>query len=173
MSPTGLGCWPRGSSSNSQGTPSMILMFLGRAAYPELLLAGGGGGGFTPVRQLVDDTLVAVVDMLRVLELLYRVKAEVEVPALDVVLIELRQLPEITELALDATGRPLRVLLGEIARSLRRSVYAHRSEPGSGLREETSASDRLLALEGGGVLYRSRRPLLQVEGLSSWVAGAE
>lgn len=77
--------------------------------------------GFTPVRQLLDDTLVAVVEMLRALELLYRVKADVEVPALEVVLIELRQLLDTTELALDARGRPLRVLLGEIARSPRRS----------------------------------------------------
>jgi len=73
------------------------------------------------VRQLVDDTLVAVVDMLRALELLYRVKADVDVPALDVVLMELRQLLDTMELALDATGRPLRVLLGETARSLRLS----------------------------------------------------
>jgi hypothetical protein len=78
-------------------------------------------GGFTPVRQLAEETLVAVVEILRVLELLYRVKADVEVPALDVVLIELRQLLDIIELALDATGRPLRVLLGETARSLRLS----------------------------------------------------
>lgn len=72
--------------------------------------------GLTLVRQLVEETLVAVVDMLRVLELLKRVKAEVDVPALDVVLIELRQLEDTTELALETTGRPLRVLLGEIAR---------------------------------------------------------
>lgn len=80
-----------------------------------------GDWGLVPVRQLVDDTLVAVVDMLRVLELLYRVKAEVDVPALDVVLIELRQLLDIMELALDARGRPLRALFGETARSLRLS----------------------------------------------------
>jgi hypothetical protein len=72
--------------------------------------------GLTFVRQLVDETLVAVVETLRVLELLKRVNAEVEVPALDVVLIELRQLDDTTELALDATGRPLRVLLGDTAR---------------------------------------------------------
>lgn len=66
--------------------------------------------GLTLVRQLVEETLVAVVDMLRVLELLKRVKAEVDVPALDVVLIELRQLDDTTELALETTGRPLRVL---------------------------------------------------------------
>lgn len=69
----------------------------------------------TLVRQLVDETLVAVVEMLRVLPLLKRVNAEVEVPALEVVLIELRQLDEATELALDPMGRPLRVLLGETA----------------------------------------------------------
>jgi len=39
-------------------------MFLGNATYPELL------AGFGFVRQLVDDTLVAAVDTLRVLELL-------------------------------------------------------------------------------------------------------
>jgi hypothetical protein len=70
----------------------------------------------TLVRQLVEDTLVAAVETLRVLELLYRVKAEVEVPALDVVLIELRQFPETIELALEATGRVLRMLLGETPR---------------------------------------------------------
>lgn len=48
-------------------------------------------------------------------------KAEVDVPALEVVLIELRQFVEIMELALEATGRPLLVLLGEIARSERLS----------------------------------------------------
>jgi len=76
------------------------------------------------VRQLVEDTLVAAVETLRMLELLYRVKADVEVPALDVVLIELRQLPETIELALDATGRPLRVLLGETPRLYRLSGNA-------------------------------------------------
>jgi len=55
--------------------------------------------------------------MLRALLLLYLVKADVDVPALDEVLIELRQLDETTELPLEATGRPLRVLWGEIARS--------------------------------------------------------
>ena len=40
--------------------------------------------------------------------------AEVDVPALD---IELRQLLDAIELALDASGRPLRVLDGEIPRS--------------------------------------------------------
>ena len=76
---------------------------------------------FKFVRQLAEDTLVAIVDMLRELELLYRVNAEVDVPALDVVPIELRQLVETTELVLDVKGRPLRVLFGEIARSLRLS----------------------------------------------------
>jgi hypothetical protein len=122
--------------------------------------------GLTFVRQLVDDTLVAVVDTLRTLELLYRVKAEVDVPALDVVLIELRQLLDTIELALEAKGRPLRVLLGEIARSLRLSGYAQRSALGSGLRDETRASDLLLALEGG-MVPRFLLPLLQVEVPSS------
>lgn len=68
------------------------------------------------VRQLVADTLVAVVETLRTLELLYRVNPEVDVTALDMVLVELRQL-----LALEATGRPLYALLGELARSNRLS----------------------------------------------------
>jgi hypothetical protein len=62
-------------------------------------------GGF--VLQLAE---VAVVDML-VLELLYRVNCDV-----DEVLIELRQFEDMTELALDPTSRPLRVLFGETAR---------------------------------------------------------
>jgi len=74
------------------------------------------GGGLTLGRQLVDDTLVAAVETLRTLLLLYRVKAEVEVPALEVVLIELRQFPDTMELELDATGRPLRELVGETPR---------------------------------------------------------
>jgi hypothetical protein len=101
----------------------------------------------TLVRQLADDTLVAVVEMLRVLELLYLVNAEVEVPALDVVLIELRQLDETTELALDAIGRPLRVLLGDTPR-LSYSPY-----PG----------DRLWFLLKAGVSCSlTRRPRFQV-----------
>lgn len=69
------------------------------------------------MRQLAEDTLVAVVEMLLALELLYRVKAEVEVPALEEVLMELRQFEETTELALDPIGRPLRVLFGDTARA--------------------------------------------------------
>jgi len=49
------------------------------------------------------------------------VNAELDVLAVEVVLIELRQLLDTTELALEASGRPLRVLLGEIARSDRLS----------------------------------------------------
>lgn len=82
----------------------------------ELLVLDEMEGCFALVLQLAADTLVAVVEMLRMLELLYRVKAEVDVPALEVVLIELRQFPDTIELALEATGRPLLVLLGEIAR---------------------------------------------------------
>jgi len=93
----------------------MILMFLGTlpCAYPveewpveeeeECV-----DGGF--VLQLAEEALVAVVDIL-VLELLYRVNCDV-----DDVLIELRQFEDMTELALDPTSRPLRVLFGEIAR---------------------------------------------------------
>lgn len=53
-------------------------------------------------------------DTLRALLLLYRVNADVDVPALDM---ELRQLLEAIELALEASGRPLRVLEGEMPRS--------------------------------------------------------
>lgn len=52
-------------------------------------------------------------------------KADVEVPALEVVLMELRQFDEAIELALEAKGRPertLRVLLGEMPRSERFSL---------------------------------------------------
>jgi hypothetical protein len=51
--------------------------------------------------------------MLRVLELLNVV---VDVQALEVVLIELRQLLDFMDPAPDVVGRPLRVLLGESAR---------------------------------------------------------
>ena len=93
----------------------------------------------------MEDTLVAAVETLRVLELLYRVKADVEVPALDVVLTELRQFLETIELALDATGRVLRMLLGEIPRLYRLSVNAPRSRD-SGL-GDLSSKDLLLTLD--------------------------
>jgi hypothetical protein len=66
-------------------------------------------------RQLEPDMLVAAVEILRVLELLYRVNADVE-PMLEEV--ELLQLLEVTELALDARCCPLLriLLLGEVAR---------------------------------------------------------
>ena len=76
------------------------------------------------MRQLFDETLVAAVDTLRILELLYRVKAELDMLAF--VLIELRQLLDTTELALEASGRPLRVLFGDIARSERLSSQRSR-----------------------------------------------
>jgi len=92
---------------------------------------------------------VAVVDILRVLELLYRVNADVEVLALDVVLIELRQFD--TELVLDPAGRPLRVLFGEIARSERRSWwYAHGSCGTFGLVEGMYPGDLLICLTDPG-----------------------
>jgi len=86
--------------------------------------------GLTLVRQLADETLVAVVDTLLALELLYRVKADVEVPALEDVLIELRQFDDTTEEALDPIGRPLRVLFGETARTDGRSWKDHWSPCG-------------------------------------------
>lgn len=122
------------------------------------------------MRQLVEDTLVAVVEMLRELLLLYRVKAEVDVPALEVVLMELRQLLDTIELALDATGRPLRVLFGEIARSDRLSGYPQWSAFASGLRDDLCARDLLLAFVGGiGAL--ARRPRFHVDPLSLAAAG--
>lgn len=78
ISPTGLGWSCRGSWSSSHGTPFMILIFLGTCA-----------AACPPFLQLPLLTLVAVVDTLLALELLYRVNADVLVLAL---LIELRQL---------------------------------------------------------------------------------
>ena len=98
--------------------------------YSHLTLAGKPAGLFsllkeyllTPVwllRQLPEDRLVAAVETLRMLPLLYRVNAEVDVPAPD---IELRQfddaMDDAVELALEARGRPLRVLVGETPRLL-------------------------------------------------------
>jgi len=110
----------------------MILTFFGILGF-----AGVRAGGLEPlVRQLVADTLVAVVDTLRALALLYRVNADVDVPALDVVLVELRQLPDTIELALDAIGRPLRTEFGDVARW----SASQWSLPGFGLRDELYVS---------------------------------
>jgi hypothetical protein len=72
-------------------------------------------------RQLPIDTLVAVVDTLRTLALLYRVNADDD-DELAVEMDELRQLDETLELAmelvLDTEYRPLRLLVGEGLRSL-------------------------------------------------------
>jgi len=137
----------------------MILTFLG---------IGGTGGadagvGLTPlVRQLLAEVLVAVVETLRALALLYRVNADVDVPALDVVLMELRQLPDTIELALDPTGRPLRTELGEIARCDRISASHDESPLGCGLRDElyVSRSRRIpgSTISPGGTGRRARRP---------------
>jgi hypothetical protein len=121
--------------------------------------------GLTLVLQLAEETLVAVVDILRALELLYRVNADVEVLALEVVLIELRQFDDTTELA-DPAGRPLRVLFGEIARSERRSWwYAHGSCGAFGLVGGMYPGDLLICLTdpGRGKSRAPRRPRLQVE----------
>ena len=72
-----------------------------------------------PLRQLWPlwfDTLVAVVDTLRTLPLLYRVNALVLVAALLVLDIELRQLFDAIDDALDASGLPERVLEGDTFR---------------------------------------------------------
>ena len=79
----------------------------------------GGTGGVCVrhclgLRQLSADALVAVVDTLRTLELLNRVNT-VELPALDVVDIELRQLLDVIELA-PGVARPLRVVVGDTGR---------------------------------------------------------
>lgn len=108
----------RGIWVASSGTPDMNLMFAGSPlGLPPLSY-----GCFFPdwpvwlLRQLPEDRLVAAVDTLRELALLYFVNAEDDVPALA---IELRQLfDDAMELALDASGRPLRVLEGETPRLL-------------------------------------------------------
>ena len=82
------------------------------------------------LRQLLLDTLVAAVDTLRAEPLLYRVNALVDVPALD---IELRQLLDAIELALDASGRPLRVLVGDTPRRSFSAPYPRRSALWCGL----------------------------------------
>lgn len=121
--------------------------------------------GLTLVRQLADETLVAVVEMLRELELLYLVKAEVEVPALEVVLMELRQFPDTTELALEATGRPLRELRGDSSR-----LSAKRSRVDAGLFDIAKVGDLIGRLAGGSP--RPRRPLFQArEGSSGFGKG--
>jgi len=101
----------------------MNLTFLGRFVGD---VACSEDVGLAPVRQLDDDTLVAAVEMLRELELLYRVKADDDVPALEFVDMELLQLLEAIELALDANC-PLRVLLGEMARCVCCKVIGERS----------------------------------------------
>jgi hypothetical protein len=73
------------------------------------------------LRQLVEDTLVAMVERL---PLLKRVNAEVDVAALFVD----RQLSDTMELALDANCLPLRVLVGEPPRLS--TLFTHRSMEG-------------------------------------------
>jgi len=87
-------------------------MFLGRLPRGYPVDEEDVEEGLTLVRQFSEETLVAVVDMLLVLELLYRVKADVEVAPLEDVLVELE---DTTELALDPIKRLLRVLFGETA----------------------------------------------------------
>jgi len=150
----------------------MILMFLGILPFAYPVECEKVEAGFTLVRQLAEETLVAVVEMLRALELLYLVNADVDVPALLDVLIELRQFDDTTELALDPIGRPLRVLFGETARTEgleRWSWKVHCSGGTGGLVDSAYPGDRLgvfigrvgeTEVEGGS---RARRPRLQVE----------
>lgn len=99
-------------------------------------------------------------------------KAEVEVPALEVVLIELRQFPEAIELALEATaGRPeraLRVLFGDTARSWERfSPKFHVLKVFElGVGPCPVVVSLFIALGGVGE-PRPRRPLVQAGELSS------
>lgn len=120
-------------------------------------------GCLTLVLQLAAETLVAVVETLRMLELLYRVNAEVDVPADEVVLIELRQFPDTIELALEATGRPLLVLLGEIARA---EALSGNPRFVCDLEARDRPGDLLEFWPGVGI-SRGLRPLLQVEEPSS------
>jgi hypothetical protein len=86
------------------------LMFVGT-----VFASGGGDVALLRLRQLEEDTLVAVVSTLRALALLYLLNADVDVNALELVDIELRQLLEYIELALEATGRPFLALADERA----------------------------------------------------------
>lgn len=103
---------------------------------------------------------MAAVDTLRVLLLLYLVNAEVDVPALEAVLVELRQLLEAIELELDASGRPLLVLLGDTARSELPSPVIYE---GKGERPPVLE----LFVERGGERSRPRRPLRHDEASSA------
>jgi hypothetical protein len=92
-------------------------MFFGTAVANEVSEgAAGGDEVLLGVRQLEPERLVAAVATLLALALLYLVNADVDVVALEVVDIELRQLVECVELALEATGRPLLALAGETVR---------------------------------------------------------
>lgn len=77
---------------------------------------GDGEVALLRSRQLDEDRLVVAVSTLRALALLYLENADVEVVALEVVSVELRQLLEYGELALEAAGRALHALVGETAR---------------------------------------------------------
>jgi len=87
-------------------------MFLGRLLCGYPVDEEDVEEGLTLVRQFSEERLVPVVDTLLMLELLYRVEADVEVAPLEDVLVELE---DTTELALDPIKRPLRVLFGETA----------------------------------------------------------
>jgi len=97
----------------------MILTFLGIACCSPLFPYGDV---LVCARQLPLDTLVAIVLTLRALELLYRVNALVDVFALDVVDIELRQLLLLAALD-DMKSEPaLRIDGGDIPRGPLRSA---------------------------------------------------
>lgn len=132
----------------------MILTFLGTSGC--VWIVAGGDCDLVPfalARQLLAETLVAVVETLRTLALLYRVNADVDVPALDVVLVELRQLPDNMEDALEATAW-FRIELTDPARS---ESCPQWSREGCGLRDDvyTWRPCELPPVDTGG---RTRRP---------------
>jgi hypothetical protein len=98
-------------------------------------IAGTGGGGCFPftefdpifpcVLQLEEDTLVATVSTDRMDALLYLVNAEVD--ALELEAMEERQFAEVIEDALEASGRLLWTLEGDVARSDERTFCDQRS----------------------------------------------
>jgi hypothetical protein len=117
-------------------------MFFGMAVADDAS-EGGDDEILLVVRQLESETVVAAVATLLALVLLYLVNADVDVVALEVVDIELRQL-ECVELALEATGRPLLALAGERARLSLAATY--RSKLPWGLMDDSCPEDPQLLL---------------------------
>lgn len=112
-----------------------------------------------PLLQLVLDTLVAAVLTLLVLPLLYRVKALVLVPAL---LMELRQLLDAVELALEARGRPLLVLAGDAPRGPLPPLEDPKGELPEFAAAETAEEPHICGGDGGDLTRRPRWAQLAV-----------